>query len=260
MGEAKRKKAAGSNPPAERTWAKGSLRVEANGELCFEWTGTRADAADLQRRYLNAANSVKFTGLTAKSLAKRVAGYLMMFGMPRVGDPDQRPGSLGAVWQIHDIALYRAAVVWMTMQEFVASEGRKIEELFVGSSILVMLEGDRDQILKDTLHGHPFGGHDFKMIAAEIGEYLLDLDEAIPVSMRDLCTIMGRQPLPEDLPDEPVYVPRIPRDADEAGAMLQTLTVLTDTTKRSIRIRDYAGYTNAEMLRGQPAVLIKNGK
>jgi len=150
--------------------------------------------------------------------------------------------------------------VWMVMQEFVAAKGRKIEELFVGSSILVMLEGDRDQILADTLrelHDQPFSGHEFQMVAAEIGEYLLDLDEAVPVSMRELCAIMGRTPLPEDLPDEPVYVPRMPRDAIEADAMLKTMTVLTDITKAPGWIREYAGYTNAEMLRGKPGLVVK---
>ena len=254
MGEAKRKKAAGEN----RTWAKGSLRIEANGELCFEWNGTRDDAIELKKLYLD---NVGLSGLSAESFAKRAAGYLMAFGMPRVGDPDRRPSSLGADWQLIDVAMYRAAVVWMVLDEFVPSKGRKTEELFVGKSLLVMLEGDKNQILKDTqreLQGQPFSGHEFQMTTGVLDDYLLDLDEAIPVSMRELYRIMGRgEPLPEDLPDEPVYVPRVPRDAVEADAMLQTLTVLTDITKAPGWIREYAGYTNAEMLRGQPGVVVK---
>ena len=38
-------------------------------------------------------------------------------------------------------------------------------------------------------------------------------------------------------------MPRIPRDAVEADAMLQTLTVLTDITKAPGWIREYAGCT-----------------
>ena len=45
MGEAKRKKALA----ATRTWAKGSIKIEANEQSCFEWTGTKDEAIKLQK-------------------------------------------------------------------------------------------------------------------------------------------------------------------------------------------------------------------
>ena len=81
----------------------GSLRIEANGELCFEWNGTRDDAIELQRLYLRGqrrGQGNQTHRAQAESTGKRAAGYLMAFGMPRVGDPDRRPSSLGADWQL----------------------------------------------------------------------------------------------------------------------------------------------------------------
>lgn len=56
---------------------------------------------------------------------------------------------------------------------------------------------------------------------------------------------------------EPVYVPRIPRDAEEAKAMQQTLTVFMDTVNPSKGVRDYAGYTQDELMRGKPGVRVR---
>jgi hypothetical protein len=57
-------------------------------------------------------------------------------------------------------------------------------------------------------------------------------------------------------------VPRIPRDAAEADAMLQILRVMADTTAPGTEtaedaIRSYAGYTNDELLCGRPAVIVR---
>jgi hypothetical protein len=72
--------------------------------------------------------------------------------------------------------------------------------------------------------------------------------------MEDMSVIAGRE-CPEELLDKPLYVPRIPIDTEEANAMMKTLTILTDLT-RSGQIRDYAGYTEAELMRGKPGVRV----
>ena len=48
MGEAKRK----ARHLSGRTWAQGKISVIANEVHCFDWSGTREDAIDLQKRYL----------------------------------------------------------------------------------------------------------------------------------------------------------------------------------------------------------------
>ena len=45
MGEVKRK----AQRQAERGWAKGVLKIVANGVECFRCSGTRQEASDLQR-------------------------------------------------------------------------------------------------------------------------------------------------------------------------------------------------------------------
>jgi hypothetical protein len=95
------------------------------------------------------------------------------------------------------------------------------------------------------------------MTVAVLDDYKLNPDDAVGVKMADLCAIMGRPALPEDLPGELVYVPRIPLDADEADAMMQTLTVTVDATNPQQGVRDYAGYTDAELMRGKPAVRVR---
>ena len=257
MGEAKRRKGEIGTLKADRPWAKGSMRIEANGELCFEWSGTKDEAADLRQRYLDA---VKFSGHSAESYAKRAASYMMAFGMPQVGEPDRRPSFLGENWKANDVDLYRAAVVWLVLREFVPQLRRKLEDVFVGKQLLVMFEGDKEQIIDETvreLKGQSFSGNEFKMTATVIGDYMLDPDDAIAIPLRDLCTIRGREATPEDLPDELVYVPRIPRDAAEADAMLQRLIIFSDITRPEQGIRDFAGYTEDELRRGKPAVAFK---
>src|SRR6266436_5416217 len=85
-----------------------------------------------------------------------------------------------------------------------------------GKSLLVAFIGDRNQILNETtreLSGQPFSGEEFSMTVAVLDDYKLNPDDAVSITMTDLCAIMGRTPVPEDLPEEPVYVPRIPLDA-----------------------------------------------
>jgi hypothetical protein len=56
-----------------------------------------------------------------------------------------------------------------------------------------------------------------------------------------------------------VYVPRIPTDTNEAAAMLKMTTLLadlTDPTDPEGSIRTYAGYTDDELRRGKPVVMV----
>ena len=53
MGEAKRK----ARHQAGRSWAEGKISVIANEVHCFDWSGTREDAIELQKRYLAAVNA-----------------------------------------------------------------------------------------------------------------------------------------------------------------------------------------------------------
>jgi hypothetical protein len=39
--------------------------------------------------------------------------------------------------------------------------------------------------------------------------------------------------------------------------MMQTLTVTVDATNPQQGVRDYAGYTDAELMRGKPAVRVR---
>lgn len=205
-------------------------------------------------------------GISAESLAKRAAGYLMAFGMPQAGKPDRRPSSLGNVWQAGDIELYRLAVLWMVMREHIPDTGQKIENVFVGKSLMVTFIGDKNQIIKDTEHelmGRPFSGEQFSMTAAVLDDHRLNPDDAVTIRWGDLCTMAGEESVSDDdegcegLADELIYVPRIPLNAEEAKAMLKTVTVFMDTTKPRQGVRDYAGYTNAELMRGKPAVRIR---
>jgi hypothetical protein len=256
MGEAKRK----AQHQAGRTWATGKLRIEANDVHCFDWNGTKQDAVDLQRRYLDVVNSM---GIDAKSYAARAAGYLMAFGMPTVGEPDRRPSNFGKPWDRADIELYRAAVRWSALREHVPNTGQRLEDVFVGKSLLVVFIGEKKAILDDTvreLKGEPFSDGHFTMTAAVIDDYKLDPDKAVCMQMRDLLALAGRQ-CPDGQRDDLIYVPRIPRDAMEAKAMLQMLTITADATKPVANpadaMRTYAGYTDDELRRGRPAVMVR---
>src|SRR5215831_18530409 len=115
MGEAKRR----------RETATGTLMVGANSERRFEWTGTRADSIALQKRFLQAA---EFFPHGAQSYAWRAAGYLIVFGLPKAGDPDQRPSRLGETWEQNEIDAYKAAVLWLALREHVPDTGNKLED------------------------------------------------------------------------------------------------------------------------------------
>jgi hypothetical protein len=63
---------------------------------------------------------------------------------------------------------------------------------------------------------------------------------------------------PADIPpDELVYVPRLPRNAAKAEALLETTIITTDATVPSMPLRIYAGYTQDELLHGRTGVVVR---
>jgi hypothetical protein len=255
MGEAKRRRLAGEMPRI-RTWATGSIAVVANECECFEWSGTKQEAIELQKRFLDVAVIYRNS---AHSVAKRFAGYLMVYGMPKAGDVDCRPSSAGQLWSAAEVEICRAAVLWLALREHIPNSGQKIEDIFVGKALAVMFNGDKELILESTLRdlrGEPIrDGHDFTMTVG-VREHRCRLDPRNAVSMpeADLFALAGK-PLPGA--SGSIYVPRVPIDAAEADAMLRMLTVVADATDPSAEVRTYAGYTNEELAGGRPHVRIR---
>jgi hypothetical protein len=177
--------------------------------------------------------------------------------MPKVGEPRLMPKGFGEPWAAADVELYRLAVLWRVLREHVPDTGNKLEDVFVGKVLMVMFTGDRDVLLEDTereQRGLPLSGQPAveMMVAVSRKDYLLNPDDAVGISERDLY-VLARGHCPEGLGDDTVYVPRIPRDAAEADAMLGMFTLFTDATKPVADPKDamrlYAGYTEAELLR-----------
>jgi hypothetical protein len=270
MGEAKRRKAAARAANTSRTSATGRIEVMANGHECFIWTRTQQDAIELQKRYLktmNAASSVSY--------ARRAAGYLMAFGMPKPGDKDRRPSNFGNPWTENDIALYRAAVLWLALRQHIPNTGQKVEDVFVGKILVVTFNGCKEQILNDTVRelkgesfkdrrdvgpvelGTPLPENQFQMMAAVLDHnHRLDPRHAVSRTLADLLTLAGKSP-PHQFASDLIYVPRIPLDAAESDAMLRMLTVACDAINPSSGVRTYAGYTNEELSGGRPHVLVR---
>ena len=245
----------------------GSIEIEANDEHCVDWKGTKADAIELQKDYLRL---VERAPISAELYAKRAAGYLMTFGMPKEGDPDQRPSCLGATWTKQEIDLYVKAVLWMALREHVPNQpGQRLEDVLPGKVLLVVLRGDRRAILAETmreLNGEAFSFDGaFTMMVAELSDYRLNPQDAVTMPYRDLLVMAGLPPLVETdgkLYHEVAYVPRLPRDADEARAMLQFTTIFVDATNPIAvanpqdAVCTYVGYTDDELRRDKPAVVI----
>ena len=177
MGEAKRK----ARHLSGRTWAQGKISVIANEVHCFDWSGTREDAIDLQKRYLARANAL---GIPAFSYSERVVGYLVVFGMPKVGEPRLMPDGFGEPWSAEDVEMYRLAVLWRVLREHVPNTGEKVEDVLPGKHLGAMFTGDRDALLEETEREQrgqrPSGQqHVQMMVAADREPYLLNPDDAV---------------------------------------------------------------------------------
>src|SRR5262249_31416828 len=126
----------------------GMLHIEANGAPCFDWIGTRTEAKALQKRYRKAMDRA---AISALSYAKRHAGYLTVFGMPKPGDPDCRPSAKqGDIWAEDEIAIVRAAILWLALREPVPDTGLKLEDIFVDDEFVVVFEGDAHALVNDS--------------------------------------------------------------------------------------------------------------
>ena len=182
MGEAKRRRAAADTP---RSWATGLIKVTVNGVEAFEWSGTRDEAVDLQKRYLAAVAIA--SPFSVESFAARSAGYLITYGMPKAGDLDRRPSSLGSLWAQGDIDVLRASILWAALHEHIPNSGQKLDGAFVGKVIVVEFSGDARSMLEETareLCGQPFSGEKFQMMVAVLDDdYRLD-----PNNLRRLHT------------------------------------------------------------------------
>lgn len=258
MGEANRR----AQKTANRTWAKGRLEVSANGVHCFDWVGDRDDAIRLQKQYLAAVSAM---GTSARSYADRAVGYLACFGFPRAGDPCLMPSRHGQRWLSVDVERYRLAVLWVALHEHIPNTGNTLTDVFVGKKLKVVFTGDRDRILADTdreMAGQPFSGEEaVQMTVAVAGDYLLNPDQAIGINEAELYRLATGNDHDPRLETSTIWVPRIPRDAAEAHAMLGFLTVFADVDdpvenpKDAIKL--FAGYTNEELRRGQTAVIVR---
>jgi hypothetical protein len=265
MGEAKRKAAARARASASRSWMTGKIEIYANDMECFTWSGTRDEAIAVQKRYLDGMNKL---GVNCHSYAVRTAGYLMAFGMPKVGDQYRGPTGFGQPLDSGDIELYKAAILWLVMREHIPNKGLKTEDVFVGKVLMVTFNGDKKAVLESTmreLRGEPFDEKEqFQMMVAVLdADHRLDPKDAIGTTNGELFALAG-DPLPPDaaaFAREPIYVPRVPVNAAEAEAiaMLQLVTVFTDTTATDLEnaVRTYAGYTDAELSGGKPHVIVK---
>lgn len=65
-----------------RTWAMGAIKIVANGAECFGWVGTKNEAIELQKGYLDVIGALPLISQiperpNAHSYAVRAAGYLM---------------------------------------------------------------------------------------------------------------------------------------------------------------------------------------
>lgn len=158
------------------------------------------------------------------------------------------------------------AILWSALHERIPNTGQKLQDVFVGKRLLIMFEGDAKGILDETareLSGRPFSGKQHvQMIAAVLDEpFMLDPADAVTMREVDLHAKAGLPLLPSRDPNEVYYVPRIPVDADEAKAMMQLLTIVADMTVPHKNPADanriYAGYTDDELRRGKPAVLVR---
>src|SRR5262249_31453065 len=150
----------------------------------------------------------------------------------------------------------------------------KLEDIFAGKSLVVMFNGDKERILADTARelsgvslggkkdaghvdpGAPLGEDQFQMMVGVRDDYRLDPRQEVSMPLADMFAFEGNSPAHE-FENDLIYVPRIPLDTTEAEAMLHMITVFTDTTDLSVGVRTYAGYTDDELRRGRPAVMIR---
>ena len=116
---------------------------------------------------------VDFIGFSRRSYAKRAAGYLMAYGMPKAGDYDHRPANLGKPWREEDVALTRCSVLWLALTQPIPDTGSKLSDIFAGKELDVIFRGDPKDLIEETEReqfGQPFSGEQFTMMVAVVNE------------------------------------------------------------------------------------------
>jgi hypothetical protein len=257
----------------ERT---GSIKVVANDVECFTWQGTYQDAVALQRRWLDESFQI-YTNSTESS-AKRAAGCLMAYGMPKPGDVDMRPSHASQRWTAEEIEIYKRAVLWLALHEHVPSEpGKKLEDVFVGKQVVVWFNGDRDELLAQTKAetesgadlsdcNRPSitGADEFQMVVGVEGSIRRDWPDAYTMSAKEFFALAGK-PVPPHMAGGVIYMPLWPETRDHVNQLLEVngVAVFVDATD-SIDINDpvgstlkvCVGFTNRELQQGRPAVIV----
>ena len=228
--------------PQARPWAKGQLVVTTNGIKCFDWIGTRTEAIALQRRYFDRLDAA---GADAKEYAERVIRSLIAHGgPPQIGQKD-----FDGVVTDADIALIRDAVLWKALREHVPDTGLKLEDVIANAKFEIQYSGDRDLILRAQQGETDHVWHEMEVRL--FGICLLNPAEAVSIPGRDLFTLADPSDLDCPWNDRPVYLPRIPRDGDDARAMLQWMAFcdVANPAEPEDSIRLYAGFTVEELTR-----------
>ena len=101
----------------------GWLIIVANDTECFEWTGTREDAVAVQASFA-ATLAVNNAPLSPLSYASRSAGYLICYGMPKVGDPDLRPSCHGKRRDPVNIETVKLSILWQALRQRTPAVGK----------------------------------------------------------------------------------------------------------------------------------------
>jgi len=89
------------------------------------------------------------------------------------------------------------------------------------------------------------------------GEQRRDPANAIAMRYADFMRLLTKE-VPPEMRDDVIYVPRIPHNAAEAAAMASMMTIFCDMTgpPDQAQPRTYAGYTDDELRRNRPAVIV----
>jgi hypothetical protein len=133
---------------------------------------------------------------------------------------------------------------------------------------LIVLRGKQEITWESALQILSEAGEQFTMtVGMKNHELRLDPRQAVSIKEADLFALANHPLAPGVTGEDLYYVPRIPLDAAEAEAMLQMTTIFTDMADpmavaaavndpKSL-IKVYAGYTEAELLRGKPGVRVR---
>jgi hypothetical protein len=64
--------------------------------------------------------------------------------------PTASCAKLGDIWAEDEIAIVRAAILWLALRKHVPDTGLKLEDMFAGDELVVVFEGDARAIVNDS--------------------------------------------------------------------------------------------------------------